>query len=100
MLARTRAQAIEGGARTALLVDTRGDSIMILAGGNITENIRVGPEMGVDIQPDVGVARICMTPRGFADPDCNSFSSTLTLTFNRGSKQEQVEVLPMGQVRW
>ena len=100
MLARTRAQAIESGVRTALLVDTKGDSVMILAGGGIAENIRFGSQLGVDIQPEMGMTRICMTPRGFADPGCNSYNSTLKLTFIRGQKRQEIEILPLGQVRW
>jgi hypothetical protein len=100
MMARTRAQAIEEGARTLLLADTRGDSVMIFAGGGIAEKIHFGREMGVDIQPEMGVVRVCMTPRGYADPDCNSFSSTVKLQFIRGSKREEIQILPMGQLVW
>lgn len=100
MLARTRAQAIESGMQTMFLVDTKGDSLMIFANGEIAETVRLSHQMGVDLQPEMGLTRICMTPRGFANPDCNSFSSTLKLVFKRGTKQEEIEILPMGQVLW
>lgn len=99
LLARTRAQAIEGGGRTLLLTDTKGDSVMVFAGGRITETVRFREEMGVDLQPELGMVRICMTPRGYADPKCNSFNSSMKLSFIRGPKREDIEILPLGQIK-
>ena len=100
MVARTRAQAIESGQRTLLIADSQGDSVMIFANGGVVETIRFGKDLGIDIQGPPGMTRICMTPRGYANPDCNSFSSPIKLAFVSGSKSDTVEVLPLGQLRW
>lgn len=100
MLARTRAQAIEGGLPTILIADAEGDSVMVLANGGVVETVRFQKEMGVDIQSQAGVTRICMNPRGFATPSCNSFSSPITMSFVRGARSEVIQILPLGQVRW
>jgi prepilin-type N-terminal cleavage/methylation domain-containing protein len=98
LVSRARAQAIESGMPTMLLADIAGDSAMIVANGAIAETIRFG-ELGVDIQAAGGNVRICMTPRGFANPNCNSFSSPLKIVFLRGTKADTMEILPLGQVR-
>lgn len=100
MVARTRAQAIETGQTTILFADARGDSVLILAGGHIVENVRFGAEMGVDIQGTQDITRICMSPKGYADSGCNSFSSAVNVAFVQGPKSESVEVLPLGQLIW
>jgi hypothetical protein len=100
LVSRTRAQAIESGMRTVLLADAAGDSVMILANGRIVENVRFMEEMGVDIRGPERVTRICMTPRGFANPLCNSFDSTIRMTFVRGLRSDTVQISPMGQLRW
>jgi prepilin-type N-terminal cleavage/methylation domain-containing protein len=100
MVARTRAQAIESGFTTMLIADAQGDSVMVWANGRIVENVRFREELGVDIQAYQPLTRICMTPRGFANPDCNSFSSTIKMAFVRGPKTNTIEILPMGQIRW
>jgi len=100
MVARTRAQAIESGQRTLLIADAQGDSVMIFANGGVVETIRFGKDLGIDIQGPPGMTRICMTPRGYANPDCNSFTSPIKLAFVQGPKSDTVEVLPLGQIRW
>ena len=100
MLARTRAQAIESGLPTVLIADAAGDSVMVQANGRIVETVRFQKEMGVDIQSVSAVTRICMTPRGLANPSCNSFTSPVHLAFVRGARSELIEILPMGQLRW
>ena len=101
MAARARAQAIESGTRTILIASITGDSVMILGqGGQIVENVRFAEELSVDIQASATTIRLCMSPRGYADTNCNSFSSTITVTFVAGSSSESLEILPLGQIRW
>jgi hypothetical protein len=100
MVARTRAQAIESGIPTILLADAQGDSVMILANGGFVETVNFGEEFGVDIQTTARITRICMNPRGFANTDCNSFSSAIKMSFVRGPKGKSIEILPLGQIRW
>ncbi len=100
MAARARAQAVESGQTTMLITNTVGDSVMILAGGRIVEKVRFDGELDVDIQASSNVVRLCMSPRGYANPDCNSFSSPVKVAFVAGTKSESVEILPLGQIRW
>jgi prepilin-type N-terminal cleavage/methylation domain-containing protein len=100
MAARARAQAIESGRSTVLIADARGDSVLILANGRIVENVRFGEEMGVDIRATQDVTLLCMNPRGYADQDCNSFSSTVKMSFVQGNQSMSLEILPLGQIRW
>lgn len=101
MAARARAQAIESGMTTVLLASVSGDSVMILGqGGNIVENVRFAEELNVDIQASTSSFRICMSPRGFADTDCNSFNSAFEVRFVAGNNTETIEILPLGQIRW
>ena len=100
MAARTRAQAIESGLDTLLIADAEGDSVVIVANGRVVENVRFGEEMGIDIQTTANLTTICMNPRGYASPSCNSFSSPIEMAFVQGSKSETLEILPLGQIRW
>ncbi|MFO8174886.1 MAG: type II secretion system protein [Longimicrobiales bacterium] len=101
MAARARAQAIESGMTTVLIASVAGDSVMIQGqGGNIVENVRFREELNVDIRSTVSEFRICMSPRGFADTNCNSFSSALEVSFVAGTNTETIEILPLGQIRW
>jgi prepilin-type N-terminal cleavage/methylation domain-containing protein len=99
MVARTRAQAIESGVTTALLTDATGDSVMILANGRIVETVRFQEQLGVDIQTPEPITRLCMNPRGFANPNCNSFNTTIEMSFVSGVGTETAKLLPLGQIR-
>jgi Tfp pilus assembly protein FimT len=98
MHARTRAQAVEFGQRTLLNIDPGGDSIWISRNDSVLEVVRFGSAMGVELETGGGAATVCMNSRGFAESACNSFSSTLTLTFIQGNDKTSVDVLPLGQV--
>jgi len=100
MAARARAQAIESGQRTLLIADARGDSVMILAGGRIVENVRFAEEMDVDIQARDHLTFLCMSPRGYAEQACTSFNTTVKVSFVRGKQTRSLEILPLGQIRW
>jgi len=41
-----------------------------------------------------------MSPRGFANDACNSFSTPVTVTFQFRADTASVQILPMGQVLW
>jgi prepilin-type N-terminal cleavage/methylation domain-containing protein len=100
MVARARAQAIESGRSTVLIADALGDSVLIMANGRIVENVRFGEEMGIDIQASQDMTRLCMNPRGYADQDCNSFNTTVKMSFVQGNQSKSLEILPLGQIRW
>ena len=100
MAARARAQAIESGFTTMLVANIPGDSVWIFANGRVVENVRFGEEMGVDIQASAVTVRICMSPRGYANTNCNSFNSAVKMAFVQGAESETIEILPLGQIRW
>jgi prepilin-type N-terminal cleavage/methylation domain-containing protein len=100
LVARARAQAIESGIPTMLVADADGDSVMVFANGNVAEKVRFGEELGVDIQTEQRITRICMNTRGYADTDCNSFSSVTKMAFSQGTKSTTIEIFPLGQIRW
>lgn len=100
MVARARAQAIETGNTTMVITNAEGDSVMIFANGQLRENVRFGEEMGIDIQTSSNITQLCMSPRGYADTDCTSFSSAIEMSFVQGSKSTTIEILPLGQLRW
>jgi prepilin-type N-terminal cleavage/methylation domain-containing protein len=100
MAARTRAQAIESGLNTLLIADAEGDSVVIVANGRVVENVRFAEDMGIDIQTTARMTTVCMNPRGYASPACNSFSSPIEVAFVQGTKSRTLEILPLGQIRW
>ena len=100
MAARARAHAIESGWNTLLVANIPGDSVWIWANGRIVENVRFAEEMGVDLRATSATVRICMSPRGYANTNCNSFSSTVKMAFVQGAQSETIEILPLGQIRW
>jgi prepilin-type N-terminal cleavage/methylation domain-containing protein len=100
MAARARAHAIESGWNTLLYANIAGDSAWIWANGRIVENVRFDAEMGIDLQAATPSIRICMGPRGYANTNCNSFSSPLKMAFVQGAQSETIEILPLGQIRW
>lgn len=97
--ARTRAHAIERGQTVRLYVEPTGDSVWIERDSEILEKVRFQEEFDVDIQASSRFI-LCMNARGFADTDCNTFSSTVTLTFVRGTQTYTAELLPLGQLLW
>lgn len=96
--ARARAQAIELGTTVRLTVDLAGDSVALWAGTDRLEVVDFGGELNVDVASSSGNLRLCMSPRGYADTSCNSFSSPVTLTFQAGADTASVQILPLGQL--
>jgi len=99
-----RARAVELGQTVLLYVDTNGDSAFTVDGGSINNVTHFRSELGVDLRASPAAFRICMTPRGYADPDCPAvaFSATtsnpITLEFWQGTDSSSVVILPMGQL--
>jgi prepilin-type N-terminal cleavage/methylation domain-containing protein len=98
--ARARAHAIERGQIVRLLVDATGDSVWITRDTEVLESVRFAEEYAVDIQSSPDRFTLCMNARGFADTDCNSFSSSVRVVFSRGTQDYSAELLPLGQLRW
>ena len=98
--ARARAQAIERGQMARLWVDTNADSVWIVLDGTQIETVRFRDELGVDIQGSMTQLRLCMSPRGFAETSCNSFSTTQTLTFAARGYTASADVRTLGQLSY
>lgn len=41
-----------------------------------------------------------MNSRGFADPDCNSYTSSTSVEFWHNADSASVQILPLGQLTW
>lgn len=99
-----RARAVELGQTVILVVNTDGDSAYTIDGGSVNNVTHFRSELGVDLRATPTAFRICMTPRGYADPDCPalSFAATsstpITLEFWQGGDSSTVVILPMGQL--
>jgi len=99
LLARTRAHAIEQGATMRLVLDTSADTASIVRSGAAIETIYFGADLAVDVESDgTNPVVVCMTARGYGDPDCASFSGKVSLTFLAGSDTAAAGLLPLGQV--
>lgn len=101
--ARTRTYAIERAEIARLRVDPAGDTAWIQdAGGNRVDFLDFMEDRGVDVQSSTaGIITLCMTPRGFAETDCNSFgASTVDLDFVQGVRSSTITILPLGQLSW
>jgi len=96
--ARARAQAIEFGTTTLLGVDVGGDSAWISRNDTILERIHFGEEFEVDLQSSTTRYTLCMSPRGYANTDCTSFTGLAALTFVQGADSMSATMLPLGQL--
>ena len=92
--ARARAQAIERGTSVRLIVDTAGDSVSLSSGGQVLETVRFAGDQNVDITATPSTVVLCMTPRGYADTDCNNFSVASVITFSQNAESAMVVLLP------
>ncbi len=100
---RARGMAVERGSTVLLFVDTVGDSAYIVSGGGVTDVTRFREELNVDLRSTPNTFRVCMTPRGYADPDCpiltmTSIAAPVRLEFWLNADSTSVTILPMGQL--
>ena len=96
--ARARAHAIERGSNVLLHVDASADSAWVTLDGAILETIRFGADLHVDVQTMASPLYVCFMPRGYADPDCNSFTGSVSVRFVAGSNERSTVIRPLGQV--
>ena len=99
-----RARSIEMGETMRLIVDSNGDSAYIQhADNSVTDVTKFRTELNVDIRSSPVRFRMCMTPRGYADPDCPALGDTaisgpVILEFWQNADADTVIILPMGQL--
>ncbi len=99
MHARARAQAVEYGGTVRLNLDPEGDSVWLSRGGEVLERLDFGVEFNVDVRTSTDSSlRLCMNARGFADTECNNFTSPVTVGFVLMSDTASVRVLTLGQM--
>jgi len=97
-LARTRAHAVERGKVVRLEIDTDNDEVRVVFDGQVLESIDFQAQFGVDLTASVSNPVVCMSPQGFADPSCNSFSGELTVDLHAGAEQVTTRILQLGQL--
>jgi prepilin-type N-terminal cleavage/methylation domain-containing protein len=99
-----RARSIEMGETMRLIVDSDGDSAYIVSSAGVSDITHFRRELNVDLRSTPTRFRICMTPRGYADPDCPALALTattdlpITLEFWQNADSSTVIILPMGQL--
>jgi prepilin-type N-terminal cleavage/methylation domain-containing protein len=99
MVSRAKAQAIEYGTFVSLTAEANGDSVWISVGDSILEKIYFADEQAVDLTFSSGsLLTICMSPRGWADTNCSTHSSSVNVIFKAGADSSYVTVRPLGQV--
>lgn len=110
---RARSRSVEMGETVLLFVHPLGDSAYIFTPSmpvaeRVSDVTRFDEQLNVDIRTpgDVNVT-ICMTPRGYADYNCGSytnfgvtgtFADTVRFQFWLNADSASVLVLPMGQL--
>ena len=95
--ARARVRAVERGRNVSLFVDPATDSAWVFDQNEVVEAIAFRTASGVDVTT-ASRMELCLSPRGYADTDCNSFSSTVEVGFARGAASSSLEVRPLGQL--
>jgi prepilin-type N-terminal cleavage/methylation domain-containing protein len=98
-----RARSIESGNTSLIIVDSNGDSAFIVSTSGVTDVTHFRQELNVDMRSSPARFRICMTPRGYADPECpalpdTGMSSPVTLEFWQNADSATLTILPMGQL--
>lgn len=103
--AQARAFAAERGTIVRFVVDAGDDELRVEwtdpATGvlEVLSGVNVMQEFGVDIVSREQSAALCFTPRGVADPGCNTFDGTLDVDLVRGNRSASLTVLQLGQAR-
>lgn len=101
MHGQTRALAVERGRAIRLRVDPTSGMVSIEEGcgdgGVVIESRSFAAVHAVTLETGGGPLWVCMTPRGYADINANSFSQEARVNFVRGDRASTVVLLPLGQ---
>jgi prepilin-type N-terminal cleavage/methylation domain-containing protein len=97
--AQARSLAVERGVTSEFVVVDATGVVSVRVGGDVVNQVNLGQEFAVTVSTSGGGGGFtqCFTPRGIADLNC--VTATRTVTFTRGNRTTQVEVLPLGQAR-
>lgn len=96
--ARARAMAVGRGVSAFVVVDMVGDSAWMTQNGERLEVIHFDTKYKVDVRGYRDLFRICMSPRGFADADCNNFTGVRNIVFANEWHAREVKLFPLGQM--
>lgn len=96
-----RAVAVERGLVTMLVVDSDEDMVAVVADDDgspdTVRSTAFRDRFGTALTGDWQRLVLCMTPRGFGEPSCNSFEGTAEVEFERGTRTGTVLLHPLGQ---
>ena len=96
--ARGRAEAIERGRSVRMIISATGDSAVVLApDASVVETINFMERFHVDVAASQNTVTLCWTPRGYADADCNSFTSSVEIEFSRDDSAQSLDLWPLGK---
>ncbi|MDA0312894.1 MAG: prepilin-type N-terminal cleavage/methylation domain-containing protein [Gemmatimonadetes bacterium] len=100
--ARARASAIERGTTATLFIDLGADTAAVVRQDTVIARIDFMKEFNVNLSNSNTRLLLCMSPRGYADDGCTSFSAaqTLRFIFRNSSDTVSVDLLPLGQLIW
>ena len=96
--ARTRATAIERGETAKLFIDFSADTAAVVRADTIIARIDFMHEFNVDARSSSSTLTLCMSPRGYADESCTSFSSIQTIRMVLNADSTTLQLLPLGQL--
>ena len=96
----SRSLAVELGVPVSFVADLSAQTVTLREGcdgvGRVLELRDFNLSYRVQMLSDSGFVRLCMTPRGYADPRSNSFEERGVVTFLRGSQEASVVLFPLG----
>lgn len=96
--ARGRAEAIERGGNVRFIVSATGDSAYVMTSDSmVVESIDFMDKFHVDVAASQNTVVLCWTARGYADSDCNSFSSSVEVEFARSGNTVGLDLWPLGK---
>ncbi len=97
-----RAFAVERGERVVFVVDSGQNQVSLVAwrdGAPDTLRSRnFVSEFNTQIESQPSLVELCMSPRGFGEVACNSFTSPARVIFTRAGEERALRLLPLGQV--
>lgn len=101
LTAQARTTAVEQGRLVRLVVDPEENRASLLGGeANGADTIRTTDfesRFNAEVDGDWQELELCMTPRGYADLQCNSFGEQAEVRFTRGERTGSVVIQPLGQ---
>lgn len=99
--AQARAIAVEWGTVVRLVVSPEEDRVSLVTNGSVgADTVRTSDfeaRFDTTLEGDWDELVLCMTPRGIADIQCNSFSRPQEVRFARGGRTGSVLVQPLGR---